>query len=142
MSEGKPAAAGTLDRYPLARLVYSIYKKRLTGFMSLKAAGEQDTLIYFRDGTPVAALLPRNAEHLGRILLETGVITPAVYDQSLRRLAESGLRQGEILIEMGAITDEQLTQGLKLQLRRKLTGLFGASAGEFAIYVADHQYGR
>ncbi|HEY3356483.1 MAG TPA: DnaJ domain-containing protein, partial [Polyangia bacterium] len=89
-----------------------------------------------------AALLPRNAEHLGRILLETGVITHEVYDQSLRRLAESGMRQGEILIEMGAITDEQLTQALKLQLRRKLTGLFGASAGEFAIYVADHQYGR
>jgi tetratricopeptide (TPR) repeat protein len=138
----KPAAQGSLTRYPLPRLVFMIYRKRLTGYLSLKAAGEQVTLIYFRDGTPVMALLPRNAEHLGRILLETGVINQATFDESLQRLASTGMRQGEILLEMGAITEEQLSQGLKLQLRRKLIGLFALRDGEFEIYAVDHPYGR
>jgi hypothetical protein len=137
----RPAALGDLERVPLPSLLYSLYKKRFTGYVALREGG-QATSIYFREGTPVAALLPTLTEHLGRILLETGVIDQAAWEESYRRLQETGRRQGEILVEMGKITDAELTAGLKLQLRRKLTGLFGVERASFEVYAADHQFGR
>jgi tetratricopeptide (TPR) repeat protein len=138
----QPVAQGTLDRYPLPKLLFFLYRKRLTGSLTLAVAGEPNTIIYFRDGTPVMALLPQGAEFLGRILLETNVITQDAYDEALRAMASSGRRQGEILRDMGAIDEEQLTQALKRQLRRKLSSLFGLTAGAFEIFASDHQYGR
>jgi tetratricopeptide (TPR) repeat protein len=137
----RPAALGDLERVPLPSLFYSLYKKRFTGHVELREGG-QATTVYFREGTPVAALLPTQTEHLGRVLLETGVIDQATWEESMRRMTETGQRHGEILKQMGKITDEQLTAGLKLQLRRKLTGLFGIDKANFEVYALDHQFGR
>jgi hypothetical protein len=60
MTETAPAklvAQGDLGRHPWPRILYSVYRKRLTGSMNLPGDGEA-TQIFFRDGTPVAALLP------------------------------------------------------------------------------------
>jgi hypothetical protein len=137
----KPAALGDLERIPFPSLLYTLYKKRFTGHVEIREGGKATT-VYFREGTPVAALLPTQTEHLGRILLETGVIDQPTWEESLRVLTETGRRQGDILKEMGKLTDEQLTAGLKLQLRRKLTGVFGIAKASFEVYAVDHQFGR
>ncbi len=55
-------------------------------------------------------------EKLGEILLAEGVITVEVLQKALRSQKESGKRLGEILIDLGAIDEEQLNFYLGEQL--------------------------
>jgi Flp pilus assembly protein TadD len=88
------------------------------------------------------ALLPGLVGDLGLLLYETGVIDRPTFDASLYNMAESGLRYGDTLVAMGAITETQLAAALKLQLTRRVVKLFGATPGTFAVYAEEHSFGR
>jgi type II secretory ATPase GspE/PulE/Tfp pilus assembly ATPase PilB-like protein len=51
-------------------------------------------------------------ERLGDMLVQRELITPAQLDEALTRHRASGRRLGEVLLSMGAITQEQLTWAL------------------------------
>jgi general secretion pathway protein E len=53
---------------------------------------------------------------LGKILLEQGGVTPAQIEQALSRQREEGLRLGEALLAMKAISEEDLARALASQL--------------------------
>ncbi|HZS34828.1 MAG TPA: ATPase, T2SS/T4P/T4SS family [Methylomirabilota bacterium] len=55
---------------------------------------------------------PRAQERLGDLLVERGLITREQLDEALMRQQRGGARLGEILVGMGAITQEQLTWAL------------------------------
>ncbi|MGH2901647.1 MAG: DnaJ domain-containing protein, partial [Solirubrobacteraceae bacterium] len=68
-------------------------------------------------------------EALGRRLLDSGRIDERVFNDSVRRSKATGKRQGEVLIQMGAITADALQQALATQAEDKLVDVFGWTEG-------------
>ena len=71
------------------------------------------------------------SESLGRVLVRERFISEAEYQESLKRMMESGQRQGAVLVQMGCISPQNLQYALGLQMRAKLLELFSWKFGEF-----------
>jgi hypothetical protein len=130
----EPARAprtGRLEFLPLPNLIYRLYRHEVTGTLRLQSASCQHS-VDFANGRPAAAtLVGDSVEPLGRILFELGKIKEEDYQVSLHRLAETGRLHGQILREMGVLSESDLELGLQVQLRRKLIRLFHLQAGTF-----------
>src|SRR5689334_4180404 len=108
-------ATGSVRAYPLPKLLFYLYRKQFTGTMVLSQSPLENR-IYLRDGMPVAAQVADMTEPMGRILLEMGLISDDLYNQSLAQMAATGQRQGDILLAIGAVTEEQVALAIKTQL--------------------------
>ena len=145
MSEERtPDQSGDFCRYPFPRLLYYLAKKKFLGELLLvppQGKGAQAS-IYFREGLPVFTTLLTTEDILGRVLLERGWIDDVTFNTSLQHLAQGKGLQGQILRQMGAISEQQLVEGLNLQLRRKLNRIFFLDKADFSIFSGDHQFGH
>jgi len=64
------------------------------------------------------------AEALGDRLRNDGRITRDQYDDSLRRVRESGKRQGVTLVEMGLLTSDELFAAVREQIEEIIWSIF------------------
>jgi tetratricopeptide (TPR) repeat protein len=138
--ESKPAAQGTLQERPLARLLQQLFRKKVTGALVLDDRGEVSR-VYLRDGYPVHVERPSEVDRLDRVLIDCGVLSAEVVQAAQEQSTRSGRRLGEVLAEEGALPAEALADVLKAQLKRKLTRLFALRAGTFQVFVQPHEYG-
>ncbi|UCH35108.1 MAG: hypothetical protein JSV65_01780 [Armatimonadota bacterium] len=67
------------------------------------------------EGTQGGDTAPRSRPLLGELMVEHGLVTPEQVEEALRRQRGSFKYIGEILIEMGAITRRDLQRMLELQ---------------------------
>ena len=121
---------GTLGNRPLPLLIAQIWAIKRTGTLHL-AVQDVTRWIYFEEGFPAAAHDPKSPDFLGSVLLQLGFISETAYNESLIRLAQEKRRQGELLMESGQLTPEQLDKGLRVQLTKKLSRLFALREGEY-----------
>ena len=121
---------GSLGNRPLPLLLAQIWASKRTGTLHLEI---QDVTrwIYFEEGFPAAVHDPRSPDFLGSVLLQLGFIDESAYNESLVRLSREKRRQGELLMESGQLTPEQLDKGLIVQLTKKLSRLFALREGEY-----------
>lgn len=140
-TDATPDVQGDLQRYPLPRLLYYLFKRGLIGRLELDRAEGGIAKIFFREGVPVHADLPTTEDLLGRVLLENGWITSEQFERSLVEYAEGRALYGQILLRMGAITEERLVQSLQLQLRRKLNRVFSYRGVPFRLFSGQHDFG-
>ena len=70
-------------------------------------------------------------ECLGQILVARRLINQEVLDESLRRMREQKRHQGEILVEMGALSPHNLERALVGQMEAKLYEVFSWRTGSF-----------
>lgn len=104
-------------------------------------SGKAETLVYFQGQKPVYVSSNLREQSLGRILVKSGVIDELVYRASLAKMAETNRRQGEVLIEMGAITSHQLFEAILHQAEAKLVDLCGWTKGSYSYRVEDFNCG-
>ena len=140
-NEQTPDVASDFVRYPFPRFLYYLFKKQFAGVLTIEGLDGKSIQIYFRDGYPTYTDLFVSKDILGRILLERGWITDDAFNQSLTELAKKEKRQGQILLEMGALSAQHLIDGLNIQLRRKLYRVFQFENAPFKIFSSDHLYG-
>src|SRR5512133_2316534 len=98
---------GDLARTPLAAILIEALNLRVTGVLEV-AHGGGTSRLWFRDGRPVGAQVFAGFRPLGMMLLQTGKIDIEALSRSLARMAESKRPQGVILIEMGAVSAEDV----------------------------------
>lgn len=67
-------------------------------------------------GWHLGARIQRVSKNITAILLEAGVVTPEQVERGVLRQRETGLRIGETLVEMGAVTEEDVGWALSRQL--------------------------
>lgn len=136
----QPSAEGTLARTPFPHLLVYAHDRELSGTMEFRAPSGESATLLFLDGQPVKVRTSETIAYLGRVLLELEHITESALNFSLRKLAEKKQRRqlhGQILLEAGSITNEQLREGLRVQLHRKLQHLVRLPAETaFAYYDA------
>ena len=121
---------GTLRRSPFPKLVRQLARTKSTGSLYL-LNGNTKKVVFFDQGEPISVRSNVTAECLGQILAREGLITQAQCDQTLESIRRTGKKQGELLIEMGILSEGNLRYGLEAQLRHKLFDIFGWEDGRY-----------
>lgn len=121
---------GSLKRTPFPSLVKQIADARAEGSLYL-LSGKTKKVVFFEEGQPVFVRSNVLSECLGQILAREGLITEEQCEQTLEAIRRTGKKQGELLVEMGILSEGNLRYGLEAQLRHKLFDIFGWEEGRF-----------
>jgi CheY-like chemotaxis protein/curved DNA-binding protein CbpA len=124
-----PGLSGSLDDLPLPALLHHLHGLRATGVLHL-ANGKKRKWIQLRDGYPRAVRSNLINECLGNFLVRYGKISQAAFAESRRR-TKPGRLQGEILIAMEILSEEEITAALRAQADEKLFEVFSWKSGTY-----------
>ncbi len=130
------AFAGTLKRTPLARVLQRLYATRASGSLLLLRESVKK-IVFFAEGYPFSVRSNLLGECLGQILLEKKLITGEVLSASVARMQKEKRQQGQILIEMGALSPFNLQRALVDQLEAKLLEVFAWTDGKFMFKAGE-----
>ncbi|MBW2715966.1 MAG: response regulator [Deltaproteobacteria bacterium] len=124
-----PGLSGSLDDLPLPALFHHLHGLRATGVLHL-ANGKKRKWIQFRDGYPRAVRSNLINECLGNHLVRDGAISQAAFAESRRR-TKPGRLQGEILVAMEIMSEEEISDALRAQADEKLFEAFSWKTGTY-----------
>ena len=125
---------GDLAQTPLAAILLEAWNLRLAGELTVRQAGG-DSRLFFRDGVPVGAQTFAGFHPLGQVLLGQGAIDIETLGRSLAEMARTGRRQGEVLVEMGAVRQEEVDRALEAQQAGYVSLIAGLVDGAFRFSV-------
>jgi len=90
--------------------------------------------VYFENGAIVFAQIQSNPHPLGALLIRTGKITEGDLDRARDRQRRGDTRRvGEILVEMGAITNRELQRQVRFQVEEVVFEVMGWQEGYFSF---------
>ncbi len=139
-AETHSSLLGTFDKMSFPKLLHRLTERRATGALicvhppddRITAEGTEPTkVVYFRSGVPVHVRSNLLGECLGQVLMRTRKIGAVALKESLLAMRRGEGRQGEVLVEMGAIGPLELADALAEQMRLKLYELFAWRRGTF-----------
>ncbi|MEA2342625.1 MAG: hypothetical protein QOF63_794 [Thermoanaerobaculia bacterium] len=113
---------------PLAEVLVKIHRYRAPGRVDCKR-GDEIKRIYLDHGQIVFATTNQLAESLGDKLLREGRITRRQYEESVARARETGSRHGTTLVEMKALSAEELFTAVRGQIEEIIWPIFGWDSG-------------
>jgi tetratricopeptide (TPR) repeat protein len=137
---GGEARRGNLRDEPLPGLLYNTFRHRVSGVIRIQATGGAAE-VFLHQGYPGAVELPGAVDRLGSVLVASGALDPATYRKSLTAALPPGVHYGQLLVQEGMITREQLLAALRLQTRRRLHRLFFVDGGDWAVETRMHERG-
>ena len=108
---------------PLPEVLVKIHKYRAPGRLDCRH-GDEVKRIYLERGDIIFATTSQIAESLGDVLLSRGDITREQYDESLRRVRETGKRHGTVLVEMRVLSSEELFHAVRDHIQGILWSIF------------------
>jgi CheY-like chemotaxis protein len=126
--QASPADTVDLVKEPAIEVLWSAMRSGTTGAVHFES-GKRKKVVVLENGLPLAVRSNLARESLGRRLLDAGRIDELTYTESVRRSKATGKRQGELLIQMGAITEAGLREVLEEQSADKLTEIFSWTEG-------------
>jgi len=136
MAGEKAELQGTLKRIPFARLLQRLYAQRASGSLLL-LRDKVKKIVSFVDGYPVSVRSNVLGECLGQILLGRKLISNETLAESVTRMQKEKRHQGEILVEMGALSPYNLSRALVEQVEAKLFEIFAWRDGQFLFKEGD-----
>jgi CheY-like chemotaxis protein/curved DNA-binding protein CbpA len=122
--------AGSLAELPFPALLHQLHGLRATGALVLRS-GKKRKGIQFRDGRPVAVKSNLVSECLGNLLVRMGRIDEVSLRESLQRMQRGEGLQGEILVAMEVLDEDELMTALRIQSEEKLFEIFEWADGQF-----------
>ena len=138
-----PAAAapasdlsGTFDQLPFPALLHHLHGLRATGVLHLSHDRKRKWL-RLHDGYPVGVRSNLVNECLGNFLVRAGRITASELAESRRRM-KGGKLQGEMLVAMDLLSEDEVAIALRSQADEKLFEIFGWPTGAFRFEVGGN----
>lgn len=113
---------GTLDRYPLPRLLCFLEQKAFTGVLRIEDTGMVREILV-GDGIP-KALYPQTVHALTRQFLEWGRLDTEQYAKLMTSLSTANAQEEQLLTEVAGVTPEELIKGRRYLLFKDLCRLF------------------
>lgn len=97
--------------------------------LAVSPEGGAKTFVYLDQGTPVFAEEGTHGETLGRLLLRQKKLTQEQYVEIIAKMTDAlvineQLRFGEVAVELGYLTDDQVAKALADQVRWKVVRVF------------------
>ncbi|MDX2051153.1 MAG: DUF4388 domain-containing protein [Polyangiaceae bacterium] len=128
------AVEGNLRDVALKDVLEVLILTAQSGHLYINRIGRRAEL-YLWNGHIVTAQISPARRHLATFFLERGWITFDTLHRALLQQSRTEQHQlsGQILVELGVINREQLTQGLKWHVRQLLTELLAWPEGEFTF---------
>src|SRR5690606_23673225 len=123
--------SGELSASPLAAILIEALRIRVSGELRIEATGGISR-VYFRNGQPCGAEIFFRFKPLGQFLLEQGWIDIRALERSLVAVAD-GRKQGEALVALGFLSEEQLKSGLALHHLGHLHSLARRTEGTYTL---------
>src|SRR5262245_50356587 len=124
----EPEQTGGLGRAQLNDVLISDFLWRTMGEGKSGAIqlqrGKLHKVLMLDRGRPSAIRSNATSETFGRFLLDRGRIERDAYEESKRRIKGGKEQQGEVLVELGALTSEQLATELRTHAAAKLLEVF------------------
>ncbi|HEY8130604.1 MAG TPA: DUF4388 domain-containing protein [Thermoanaerobaculia bacterium] len=136
MSE-RPIFEGDLRRVQIADVLSFVSMIRVSGKLFLRQ-GRLERTLHWKDGEIVFATSNSNDQSLGQFLLRNGKITQEQYEESAQRVGPN-MRHGKALVQMGAISPNDLWWGLKNQALEIIYSLFTWNEGSFNFVEAAEE---
>jgi hypothetical protein len=133
------ALEGTLHDFSLADILQLIALQHKTGLLTVRSPGDTVTL-GFVDGQLVSAesSAQRLDTRLGTVLVKTRRLAPDLLARALEMQAQTLQRLGFILLKNGFCSAQDLRDGLDIQIRRIVYGLFRWTDGDYVFEQTDH----
>lgn len=122
--------AGNLKTMELAELLQWLSQGQKTGTLVLDDT-RVEKRIFFRGGKIVSAASTDPKEYLGHFLVGHGFIDEKQLADAVGRQESQKSLLGQVLVEMGLISPEQLDQMLRLKAEEGIFDLFGWKEAEF-----------
>ncbi len=130
-----PIFEGDLRRIEIADVLSFVSMIRGSGKLLLRQ-GRLERTLHWKDGEIIFASSNSNEQSLGQFLLRNGKITEEQYQESAQRVGPN-LRHGKALVQMGAISPNDLWWGLKNQALDIIYSLFTWHEGSFSFVEAE-----
>jgi CheY-like chemotaxis protein/curved DNA-binding protein CbpA len=128
-AEARPVA-GELAELPFPALLHHLHGLRASGVLELRS-GRKHKALELKDGRPVAVRSNLVGECLGQLLVRSGRIGEKDLEESVRRMKQGEGMQGEILLGMDLLSEEDLAAALREQAEEKLYEIFAWRQGSF-----------
>jgi len=122
--------SGDLGQTPLPAVLHHLHGMRASGVLLLQN-GDERRGIEFSEGQLAAVQSNLRSECLGNLLAATGKISWDVMHESLRRVQGGEGLQGQILVAMHMLDEQDLAVALRNQAEEKLFQAFGWDRGRF-----------
>ena len=134
--QAMPAREGGVKRGDLTdnlpQLFAAFYTAKETGELGLQK-GQVRKLVYFEGGMPVFALSNLVADRLGQFLVRAGKIDEETLKHAAEEAATTKQRTGDVLILMGALTEEERLYYVGQQIKSILYSAFSWEEGTWAL---------
>ena len=132
------AIKGNLREASLPDVLQLLALGQKTGCLSVTDRTNFGHIFFDRGDISYASIVNRR-DRLGDLLVKNGLIAPEVLAGAIEAQdARSGKRLGEILIDRGAITREQLERYIRVQIEEAVYFLFTWTQGTFS-FIADER---
>src|SRR6266498_3095898 len=133
----RPIFEGDLRRIQIADVLSFVSMIRGGGKLLLKQVRLERTL-HWLEGEIVFATSNTPEQSLGQFLLRNGKITQQQYEESAQRVGPN-MRHGKALVQMGAISPNDLWWGIKNQALEIIYSLFTWTEGSFSFVEAGEE---
>ncbi|CAN5702014.1 hypothetical protein BH20ACT23_BH20ACT23_06810 [soil metagenome] len=121
---------GTLDDFSLPDIFRLTALANKTGRLEVERRNGSGR-VYFRDGEVYYAESTKSKERLGRKLTRSGWVTDRQLTRAIVEHEQTGRRVGEVLIEQGAVEEEQIEWAVRSQIEDGVFDLLRWDLGAF-----------
>jgi hypothetical protein len=130
------AIQGTLKTMSLVDLLQFLAAGRKSGTLKFDR-GKITKQVYFKNGMIVGSKSNDPREYLGQVLLHYGKVDDAQLKAAREVQRTSGAKLGEVLVEQGFLTEEEVIEILKTRTLDAIYDLFMWNEGDFEFYDED-----
>ena len=123
---------GSLSTMPLAEVLGWIGATNRLGVLTVRGVGSE-TMLHLRSGRVVECAALDPPVLLGQFLLFHGVIDEEVLDQAMRAHVGQGRRLGDVLLDTGAVSHEDMQEALTAKAEETVLGAFDYATGWFTF---------
>jgi len=127
---------GNIKDSSIPKILVYLNRNRKTGTLKVMTPAFTKK-VYLHKGDAVFASSTDEDDRLGETLTKVGKITMEQYDTSVEILKKTGKRQGEILVELGYLTPQEIIWGVKYQIRDIIYSLFELQDAEYEFNEAE-----
>ena len=128
---------GELAETPLPEMLATIHRYRVPGMLEAQL-GDATKRVFIHDGDIIFASSTNRAESLGEMLVTAGQITVEQHRASTLLLLENPRkRHGQVLVEMGLLSEAEMRAAVLEQVQRIVWSLFSIPEGRVTFALGD-----
>lgn len=124
-------AAGNLSETSAAELVASIFRSRASGTLALEGPAGEDLRVFFRAGDMCGCAYFSGFQTLAQVLLAHEWLGALEIDETRVAADAQKKRHGQLLLERGLLTPEELKGALATQHQQNLAALLLLDKGRY-----------